>query len=176
MCFQGLAANMYGEIALAPTDLNRVRWVCSKFGSGSFHSYRCPNHFEKHVVGLSVPSLKRPNNIFSADFYACMRGFGPVRTALQGWVTSQELCRLLLAPRHPSTCSSGRVSAVEVDEAIRQAQPRAVPTTACCTVTARMHHHLRAQPDLAARQDGGPMRHLMKHVAGSRPRCRWTLK
>ena len=47
---------------------------------------------------------------------------------------------------------------MEVDEAIRQAQPRAVPATACCTATDRMLHHLRAQPDLAARRTAGGAR------------------
>ena len=54
------------------------------------------------------------------------------------------------APRHPSTCSSSGASVV-----VRQAQPRAVPATACCTATDRVLHHLRAQPDLAARPAGG---------------------
>ena len=70
-----------------------------------------------------------------------------VRSELHYEATSLELCLCragyarsgsLLpasAPRHPSTCSSGGASAVEVDEAIRQAQPRAVPATACCTAT-----------------------------------------
>ena len=63
-----------------------------------------------------------------------------VRSGLHYKATSLELCRLCRAgyarsgsllpasaPRHPSTCSSGGASDVEGDEAIRQAQPRAVP-------------------------------------------------
>ena len=93
---------------------------------------------------------------FAADFYACSGPDYTTRPPVLSCAASAGLAMPGVA-----ACTRARVpgaSAVEVDEAIRQAQPRAVPATACCTATDGMLHHLRAQPNLAARRTAGGAR------------------
>ena len=112
-------------------------------------------------------SFVRLDGMLCFYFHFLLRTFMPawrvlVRSGLHYKVLSCAVCMAgyarsgsLLpasAPRRPSTCSSGGASTAEVDEAIRQAQPRAVPATAFCTATDKMLHHLRAQPQLAVRR------------------------